>query len=502
VEDTQVAATGGGLAERDAEVAVIGGGLAGITAALDCAEAGLHTTLVEVRPRLGGAAYSVQREGLTIDNGQHVFLRCCHAYRALLARLGSTHLTRLQPRLEIPLLAEGGQMGALRRDGLPAPLHLARALLSHRPLSLQQRLAAGFAAAALGRLDPTDPALDRQTLGEWLRRHRQSGKAISCLWDLVALPSLNVPAKEASLALGAFVFQQGLLSSADAGDVGFHKAPLSETIGDPALRVLSEAGVRVRLRWRARTLTAADGGFQIEGGDGPTPQTLGCQAAILALPHLRAAELLPPETAEIAQKLRAIGNSPIVNLHVLYDRRVCELPFAAGIETPVQYVFDRTRAGGGPAHSQYLAVSLSAAEREMELSVPQLRERYLPAIERLLPAARDAKVLRFLVTREHAATFKAAPGVGALRPGPRTPLKGLALAGAFTATGWPATLEGAVISGHAAAKAVLADLRATRAGASSAGALAGPASSGPKAVRAADSAPFAAGVGARSEATG
>jgi hydroxysqualene dehydroxylase len=448
-----------------ATVAVLGGGLAGITAALDCAEAGARVILLEVRPRLGGAAYSVRRSDLVVDNGQHVFLRCCTAYRALLRRIGSEHLTRLQRRLEIPTLREGGVWAALRRSDLPTPLHLVGALLRHSPLSRRERISAALAAAALGKLDPTDLALDSQTLGDWLARHHQSEQAIDALWDLIALPTLNLRAREASLALGAFVFQRAFLSSADASDIGFHEAPLSAILGEPAMRALRHAGVDVRLGWRAESLARRRNGFELIGAAGPQSQTLRCDAAIVALPHLRAAELLPPEAASIAQRLRRIGTSPIVNLHLLYDRRVCELPFAAGVESPVQYLFDRTGAGQAPAGSQYLAVSLSAAEREMEMSVEQLRSRYLPAIERLLPQAREAKVERFLVTREHAATFKAAPGVASLRPGPRTPLRGLAIAGAFTDTGWPATLEGAVLSGHAAAEATLADLGAEAASA-------------------------------------
>ncbi len=441
-----------------ASVAITGGGLAGITAALRCADAGARVTLFEVRPRLGGAAYSIEREGLTLDNGQHVFLRCCLAYRALLMRLGSSDLTHVQPRLQIPLLAPGGRQSALRRNRLPAPLHLAGALLSHRPLSFRERVSAAAAAAAIARLDPSDPAVDAQTLGDWLGRHRQTPHAIEALWDLVALPTLNVPAREASLALGAFVFQEGLLKSTEAGDVGFHRAPLSAIIGEPALRALREAGVEVRLGWRVRSIAVAAGGLQITGGAGSQVEELAFDAAILALPHLRAAEVLPVQAGEIAQRLRAIGTSPIVNLHVLYDREILDLPFAASVESPVQYLFDRTAAGGAPPGSQYLAVSLSGAVEDMRRSVEELRSRYLPAIEQLLPRARGARVQRFLVTREHAATFKAAPGVGALRPGPRAPVRGLALAGAHTATGWPATLEGAVLSGHAAAEAVLADL--------------------------------------------
>jgi squalene-associated FAD-dependent desaturase len=432
-------------------VVVIGGGLAGIAAALDCAAAGARVTLVEVRRRLGGAAYSFERDGLRIDNGQHVFLRCCEAYRALLARLGSERRVSVQPRLEIPVLSPGSETVVLRRSALPAPLHLALALARYPHLTPAQRFGAARAALALTRLDPREEALDRQTFGDWLARHGQGPEAVSALWDLIALPTLNLPAAQASLQLGAFVFHTGLLASADAGDIGFHTRTLSETIGEPAARALAEAGVEVRLGWRAERLEKTATGFEIQSGDGG----LSAEAVIVAVPHTRAAALLEPLIPEVARKVSALGSSPIVNLHVIYARPVCDLPFAAGVRTPVQYLFDRTAAAGAPAGCQYLAVSLSGAEREMGMSVDALRERYLPALRALFPRARNAKVERFLVTREHAATFRAAPGVAALRPGPTTSVPGLVLAGAWTATGWPATLEGAVLSGHAAADSAL-----------------------------------------------
>jgi uncharacterized protein with NAD-binding domain and iron-sulfur cluster len=149
----------------------------------------------------------------------------------------------------------------------------------------------------------------------------------------------------------------------------------------------------------------------------------------------------------------------------VYDRPVCEQPFAAGVGTPVQYLFDRSAAAGAPAGCQYLAVSLSGAEQEMQMSVDALRERYVPALRDLLPRARAANVESFLVTREHAATFRAAPGAVALRPRADGAGPGLALAGAWTDTGWPATLEGAVLSGHAAAAIALRALGSSRDGA-------------------------------------
>jgi len=426
-------------------VVVVGGGVAGIVAALDCAASGAAVTLVEVRPRLGGAAYSVVRDELSLDNGQHVFLRCCTAYRELLATLGSEALVELQPRLDIPVLAPGRPTVRLRRSGARPPLHLAGALLRYSHLSLHERISAGRAALALGRQAPDDT----RTLGDWLTDHGQSPRAIAALWDLIALPTLNLRAEEASLALGAFVFQRGLLADADSGDVGLHRAPLQQIIGDPAALALERAGVSVHLRWRAQRVTSIGGRFAVVGPD----SWLGADAVVVAVPHDRAAALLPPEALRDARWPGALQSSPIVNLHVVYDRRVFEHRFAAGVDTPVQYIFDRTPPEW--TQRQYLAVSLSGAREEMGMSTDALRAQFIPALAELLPAAREAHVEQFSATKEHAATFSALPGTAALRPPAATAIRGLALAGAWTATGWPATLEGAALSGHAAAQAVL-----------------------------------------------
>jgi squalene-associated FAD-dependent desaturase len=427
-------------------VVVIGGGVSGIVAALDCAAAGANVTLVEVRPRLGGAAYSVAHDGLWFDNGQHVFLRCCTAYIDLLARLGSETLVELQPRLDIPVMTPGGPTLRLRRNGAPPPLHLAAALLRYSHLSLRERISAGRAALALGRqqLD------DSRTLGDWLTEHGQSPRAIATLWDLIALPTLNLPAAEASLALGAFVFQRGLLADAAAGDVGLHRAPLQQIIGDPAAAALARAGVSVHLRWRTQRVTAIGDRFAVVGPD----SWLGADAVVVAVPHDRAAALLPAEALRGAAWPGALRSSPIVNLHLVYDRRVFEHRFAAGVGTPLQYLFDRSPADW--TGRQYLAVSLSSARAEMGMSTQALRERFVPALEELLPEAAAAELEHFSVSKEHAATFAALPGTAELRPPPATAMAGLVLAGAWTATGWPATLEGAALSGHAAAEAVLA----------------------------------------------
>jgi monoamine oxidase len=247
------------------------------------------------------------------------------------------------------------------------------------------------------------------------------------------------------------VLRTGLLKNRDAGDIGFHMRPLSETLGKPAERVLGKVGVELRLGMRAECVSSHEKGLRVRANG----LDLEADAVICAVPHQRAAALLEPLLGAETERWIQLGESPIVNVHVVYDRRVCELQFAAGVGTPVQYLFDRS-AAAGLSKGQYLAVSLSGATEEMEHSNMQLRKRYVSALEALFPRARDAVVLSFHVSREHAATFRATPGTQALRPAAHTSVPGLALAGAWTDTGWPATLEGAVLSGHAAARAVLA----------------------------------------------
>ncbi len=297
----------------DRRVVVIGGGLAGIASALDCADAGARVTLVEVRRRLGGAAYSFEREGMHLDNGQHVFLRCCTAYRALLERLGSERHVAVQERLRIPVMSPGKPTVVLRRGTLPPPLHLAGALARYPHLGATQRFSAALAARALSALDLDDPELDTRTLGDWLSDLGQNEHSLAALWDLIALPTLNVPAAEASLALGAFVFQTGLLASAEAADIGFHVGTLAETIGDPAEAALIDAGVEFRLGWRAQQLRRTERGFEVEGGDAGG-DGLSAESVIVALPHARAAglieSLLPEQAAEDPRSRQLADRQP------------------------------------------------------------------------------------------------------------------------------------------------------------------------------------------------
>jgi squalene-associated FAD-dependent desaturase len=434
------------------KVAVVGGGLAGLAAALACADGGAEVVLYEGRSRLGGATFSFERGGLELDNGQHVALRCCTEYRGFLRRIGTDHLLPLQGRLRVPVLREGRPAASISRSGLRPPLHLASSLLRYEPLRFGERLAAARAATGLSKLDPSDPALDEDTFASWLRAHGQSQNAIDSLWNLIALPTLNLPAEDASLAVAAKVFRTGLLDDADASDIGVPAVPFRLLHAEPAAAAIEAAGGRVQTSAPVRSVSPDRRLTLDDGAD-------EADAVILAVPHEAVADVAPPGAVD-AEALAGLGTSPIVNLHVHYDRRVLDEPLAAALGSPVQWIFDRTEASGA-REGQLVAISLSHAVGEIGASVAELRGRYLPALERLLPAARNAAVLDFAVTHEPRATFAAVPGTAKLRPGPRTSVPGVYLAGSWTDTGWPATMESAVRSGLAAARLAVSDSRET-----------------------------------------
>ncbi len=474
-------------------VVVIGGGLAGITAAITLREAGHDVTLIEARPRLGGATSSFSRGGVMIDTGQHVFLRCCTSYQELLAQLGVTGSVAMQDRFDVTVLAPGGRSARLRRNRLPAPLHLGATLLGYRFLSLPERLRVLRAALAMRFTDPAAPALDGQRLGDWLSARGQNERARRRLWDLFIISSLNVEGDEANTALAATVLKTGLLLSNDAADIGVPAVPLGELHGQAAGRLLERLGAQVRMTTKAAAVEpdppAGTGsscgrgdargddtrGDDTRGDDTGRDDTAGpdhagtvaegtgqgvirADGVVLAVPAAQAARLAGAAGVAGAARWQDLGTSPIVNVHVVYDRKVTSLPFAAAVDSPVQWVFDKTATSGraeSQPGAQYLAVSLSAADSYVDVPAATLRERFLPALEELFPAAAQARVTDFFVTRERRATFRQAPGSGALRPGAVTSLPGLMVAGAWTDTGWPDTMEGAVRSGRTAAQELI-----------------------------------------------
>jgi squalene-associated FAD-dependent desaturase len=452
-------------------VVVVGGGLAGITAAIALAEARVPVTLLEARPWLGGATWSFGRRGLTIDNGQHVFPRCFTAYRDLLTRLGTAGSVRIQNRLDLTVLTQHGPL-RLRRTGWPAPLHLARIVAGYRPLTVAERLNIVPAAAALWLSDLSGPSKGDSSIADWLSRHGQGAQARSQFWDMFLVPFLNAASEQADVGTAAAAINAVLLSHRDHADLGVTAVPLRDLHGTPAARVLADLGAEIRIGAEVTAIRSGpDSGYRVHLGHGAAqqqqdqlplgleePDIIAAAGVVLAVPPWAALSLVPAELSEDAARWAGLEPSPVVSLHVMYGSRVTRLPFATAVDSPLRWITDRTRAAGLHA-GQYLAATLPAADRYVDTPAASLREEFLPEFERLFPAAAAAGVDDFFVTRERCATFRPAPGSRAVRPDQVTKLRGLALAGAWTDTGWPDTMEGAVRSGHLAAESVLRALR-------------------------------------------
>ncbi len=456
-------------------VVVIGGGLAGMSAAIEVAERGLPVTLLECRPWLGGATWSFGRRGLTIDNGQHAFLRCFTAYRDLLTRLGVSDSVDLQERLDLTVLAGDGRQ-RIRRNSWPAPLHLAKMLATYGLLSRGERLGVVPAFMTMWLSD-----LSRQrsaSVAEWLARHGQGERARRQLWEVFLVPVLNAVPEQADLGTAARMINAALMTSRDCADIGISSVPLRNLHGGPAARLLAGLGAEVRVSTRVAAVTSRrGGGFSVRVGSltdesqpahmsfrEPEGDELQAAGVVLAVPAWSAAELVPRELAADVNAWRKLSPSPLVSIHVMYDSKVTRLPFALSGESALRWIVDKTRSAG--LHTgQYLAASIPAADKFVDAPSAAIREEFLPVLERLFPAAAFARVEDFFVTRERSATFRPVPGSAAFRPDQMTNLPGFALAGAWTKTGWPDTMEGAVRSGLRAAECVLRALMPSEANA-------------------------------------
>ncbi|HXK34856.1 MAG TPA: hydroxysqualene dehydroxylase HpnE [Dehalococcoidia bacterium] len=420
------------------------------------ADLGHRVLVLERRPWAGGKTYSfVDRgSGAEIDNGQHILMRCTTAYVEFLRRLGTLHLTRMQERLSVPVLDATGRLSVLAASPLPAPLHLLPSFATYAHLPLRERARVARAVTAIARM----PAGQRdrfagETFAGWLRARGLSDFVIREFWDLIVVPTLNCRSDRASAAQALFVFQEGLLASPASAAIGLPLAPLSELHGMPAVRYIESRGGEVRLRAGVESLVISGGrvaGLRLSGGAEER-----FHACVIALPPAQALDIVPPlmRGESPFRDMTTFETSPIINLHLWFDGPVMDHEFVAFTGCELQWAFSRTRiAGRGDGAPDHIVLSLSAADEILDLEKHELVARLLPQLRRALPKARSRTLLRAVVIKEPDATFVPSPGLR--RPANTTHLPNLMVAGAYTGTGWPATMESAVRSGISAARAL------------------------------------------------
>ena len=451
-------------------IAVIGGGLAGLSAALELADAGKRVTLLERRPFVGGKAFSFTdpEHDVTLDNGQHITMRCCTEFQRFLERIGASSIVRYQDHLEVAVVdpdsrgrrvsvLSGGLPSPLSRFGLnlPAPLHLMPAMTTYEHLTTSEKSRLGLALLPLQTMRKSQRAkLDRQSFADWLAEHGQTTRVIERFWDVIILPTCNDRSRDVSAAQAIQVFQDGFTSNARAADIGLFTRGLGE-VAEAARRTLETAGGQTLLDAPVQQIVAEHNGVcELRYGQA---NTLEVDAVVLALPPQQALRLIPNgwRAREPFWRLGQHEVSPIVNLHMQWDRPVMTRDFVAVLDPDAQFIFNRTKIHGWSAPPHWISVSLSGAHELNALPKAELLERVERAVRHALPRTAAAALLATRIVREAEATFRPKPGIAAHRVGPRTPLRNLVLAGAWTATGWPATMESAVRSGRAAAHALL-----------------------------------------------
>ncbi len=442
----------------DPRIIVIGGGLAGIAAAVKLMQNDVKPLVVERRPFLGGRAFSFQdREtGEHIDNGQHVILGACSAYLELLDQLGIPEAIDLEKRLNVPVVIQE-QMEPLRAGTL---LGNASALLRYRHLSRRERFSVArcMLRMKLMRFAIDAPAELRATsLDDWLAQHGQSMRVRQRFWALFAVPVFN-SALDDIAAYDAIVFiRLALLGVASKSALGLPRSGLS-SIADAAERHLRDRGGKVIAGESVKQIIVSD--QRVKGLTLQSGQSLYARAVVIALEARDLARILPKQlrNMDFFAPLAKIQTSSIVGVNIWYDAPVMKGKYRAFLGGKLQWVFNLSKIRGSNAAHQHLAVSLSDAQEWMDMNKQSITDCILAEMRRAFPAAQRHKVLKSTVVKTSHATIKIAPGSHHTRLSHHSPIRGMFLAGDWTDTGLPASMEGAVRSGHIAANAALKEL--------------------------------------------
>jgi squalene-associated FAD-dependent desaturase len=427
------------------DVVVIGAGFAGLSAAVRVAQRGARVLVLEAKARLGGRATSfVDRDsGVLVDNGQHVLLGCYTDTFAFLGEIGAADRVALQPQLAVTMVDRQGQSSRLACPSLPAPFHLIAGVLEWNALSWTDRLS----VLGLGRAIRQQLASPGESVENWLIRNGQTARLREMLWDPLALAALNQPPARAAAPVFARVLAEMFSTDPRAAAIALPRTPLHEMYAEPAQAYIERHGGEVRTGAPARVILEDDRVVAVDVGH----DRWQVSRVISAVPWFAFSDLfdeVPASLATTVERARSLASSPIVTVNLWFDRPVIGEPFIGLPGRAMQWAFDR---------GSYLSLVSSGADDILRQSNEELIGIAHGELLEAMPDVRAARLVRGAVIREPRATFSLAPGQP-IRPSTETTIHGLYLAGDWIDTGLPATIEGAVRSGHRAADLIAADL--------------------------------------------
>jgi squalene-associated FAD-dependent desaturase len=451
-------------------VLVIGGGLAGLSSAVALADAGLQVRLIEKRPHLGGRATSYTLpDGSEVDNCQHVTLGCCTNLADFYQRVGAGEKIRFYDKLFF--VDAAGKRSTIAAAPLPPPLHMLPSFLFFDALSLADKWGIANAMMAIATAGGNPPNIEGVSMLAWLQRMKQTRSAIERFWRVVLVSALDEELAQTDARYGIEVFWKAFLGSGTGYQVGIPLVPLAD-LYDGCRDAVVRKGGEVRMRGNVREIRVSGGRFAGAAlADGTEITADGC---ICAVPQNELLDLLPAEFGAAGAPLegvRHIKTSPITGVHLWYDRKVMSEPFLTLLDHTTQWVFNKSElseaksaggAGAAEGAGQYLQLVISASYELVPKSRQEIIDLCVREMADVLPATRDAKLVKATVVKEVNATFSPQIGVDRYRPAQQSPIKNLVLAGDWTRTGWPSTMEGAVRSGYLAAEALLAEFGETR----------------------------------------
>jgi zeta-carotene desaturase len=448
-------------------VAVVGGGLAGLSAGCALADAGFEVTLFERKPYLGGRASSYEHSstGEVMDNCQHVLLGCCTNLLEFYRRIGAEQLVRWYDRLNF--IEPGGARSVIAPCWLPAPLHTLPSFLRSSYLGWRDKLAISRALLALIRGLPED---DGRSFLDWLRAHGQTQRAIERFWKLVLVSALNEELDRMSVSMAALVIRDSFLKSARGGQMGIPSVPLTELYSKAGDYIVAKGG-RIELRASVEDLQP------IAASSGPEQGIWASRSgvrlcvngaprmfdyAVMAVPFASLSRLLSqlPEAKPLRTQLARFETSPITGVHLWFDRQITELDHAVLLDRTIQWMFHKSKilqrcaTGDGERETgnDYLEVVISASHLLVDKSRQEVIQLAVSELAEFFPVVREAQLVKATVVKEIHATYAPLPGSESYRPGPQSPWPTMFLAGDWTATCWPSTMEGAVRSGYTAAQ--------------------------------------------------